>query len=141
MRSLALALALALPQAQIAMMASQIVHGGSRDATKVGWRHSLCPTRSERWRRRLQWAVPAAVSIAVAGMLLGVAFAASQASLPRTHRAFASFTWFSCLTILTWTVLHDCATEGLSSQQLLRLRRCLPLIPSAATMVELVMLR
>jgi len=92
---------------------------------------------NRRWLGRVFYSLPAATAVLAAAVLLWVAYAASRWQVPLLHRAVASFIWFTCLTELTWRVLRDCATEGLSARRLVLMRCCLPAIPLLATGVEL----
>jgi hypothetical protein len=97
----------------------------------------------------LLWALPAVVTLLLTGMLLALAKnladAFTRLGWPyevyiAAYRLVASLIWFSCLTVLTWSVLRDCAAEGLSKKQLRRRRCCLPTIPICAAAVEFGML-
>ena len=55
---------------------------------------------------------------------------------PSTFRLLASFTWFGVWTVVTWRILSDCSTEGLTREQRVCAARGLVLVPSLATLSE-----
>jgi hypothetical protein len=95
--------------------------------------------RMQMWSRAMLF-VPAVFSLVVAAALLTVAYAAHLRIHFPVYRIVASLVWFSAFTHLTWRVLADCATEGLSAKQIRRRRRLLPLIPLSAAAVEALLL-